>query len=206
MNLPRSILKSMSCMKREKNRSRSRPTLPVSNGRWNAATNSSSRWIAIFRTTRTKFVNFLKAAKNADLVPGSRYVGGIRVMNWPLKRLMLSRFAGKYVALVTGMPFTDPTGGYKCFRRRALQAINLDKIRSNGYGFQIELTNKLWRHGMQSRRSADHLHRPHAGTIQNGRWHRQRSVLDGLAALAAKWFAPLTAQAQLKICQTRRLI
>jgi dolichol-phosphate mannosyltransferase len=95
--------------------------------------------------------NFLAAAKNqnADLVLGSRYVGGIRVINWPLGRLMLSRFAGKYVALVTGMPFTDPTGGYKCFRRRALQALNLDKIQCHGYGFQIELTHKLWRQGFK---------------------------------------------------------
>lgn len=92
---------------------------------------------------------FLEAAKDADLVLGSRYVGGIRVINWPLRRLMLSRFAGKYVALVTGMPFTDPTGGYKCFRRRALQALDLENIQSNGYGFQIELTNKLWRKGFK---------------------------------------------------------
>jgi len=93
--------------------------------------------------------NFLKAAQDADLVLGSRYEGGIRVINWPLKRLMLSRFAGKYVKAVTGMPFSDPTGGYKCFRRRALQALDLDKIHSNGYGFQIELTNKLWRQGFK---------------------------------------------------------
>jgi dolichol-phosphate mannosyltransferase len=92
---------------------------------------------------------FLEAAQNADLVLGSRYVGGIRVINWPLKRLMLSRGAGKYVKLVTGMPFTDPTSGYKCFRRRALQAINLDKIRSNEYSFQIEMTHKLWRRGFK---------------------------------------------------------
>jgi dolichol-phosphate mannosyltransferase len=90
---------------------------------------------------------FLEAIKDADLVLGSRYVGGIRVINWPLGRLMLSRLAGKYVSLVTGMPFSDPTGGYKCFRRRALQAVNLDEIRSNGYSFQIELTHRLWRQG-----------------------------------------------------------
>jgi dolichol-phosphate mannosyltransferase len=90
---------------------------------------------------------FLEAARKADLVLGSRYVGGIRVMNWPLKRLMLSRGAGKYVKLVTGMPFTDPTGGYKCFCRRALQAVKLDKIQSNDYSFQIEVTHKLWRQG-----------------------------------------------------------
>ena len=93
--------------------------------------------------------NFLLAAKSqdADLVLGSRYSGGVRVINWPLKRLMLSRSAGVYVRLITGMPLTDPTGGYKCFRRRALQAIQLDNVRSNGYSFQIELTHRLWRTG-----------------------------------------------------------
>ena len=92
---------------------------------------------------------FLEAAKKqeADLVLGSRYDGGVRVVNWPLKRLMLSRSAGIYVNLITGMPFTDPTGGYKCFRRRSLQAIQLDEVRSNGYSFQIEMTHRLWRDG-----------------------------------------------------------
>ncbi len=90
---------------------------------------------------------FLRAAEKADLVLGSRYVGGIRVINWPLGRLMLSRFAGKYVNVITGMMFSDPTGGYKCFRRRALQAINLDAVHSNGYSFQIEMTHRLWREG-----------------------------------------------------------
>jgi dolichol-phosphate mannosyltransferase len=92
---------------------------------------------------------FLEAAKEADLVLGSRYLNGIRIINWPLSRLMLSKSAAKYVKIVTGMPFTDPTGGYKCFRRRALQAINLDVIRSNGYSFQIEMTHRLWRQGMK---------------------------------------------------------
>jgi dolichol-phosphate mannosyltransferase len=94
--------------------------------------------------------NFLKAASGdggTDLVLGSRYSGGVRVVNWPLKRLLLSRCAGIYVWLITGMPFTDPTGGYKCFRRRALQAINLDVVHSNGYSFQIEMTHRLWRDG-----------------------------------------------------------
>jgi dolichol-phosphate mannosyltransferase len=92
---------------------------------------------------------FLEAAKNqnADLVLGSRYSGGIRVVNWPLRRLMLSRSAGIYVKVITGMPLTDPTGGYKCFRRSALQAIKLDDVRSNGYSFQIEMTHRLWRQG-----------------------------------------------------------
>jgi len=93
--------------------------------------------------------NFLAAAKkeSADLVLGSRYSGGVRVVNWPLKRLVLSRGAGVYVRIITGLPFTDPTGGYKCFRRRALQALNLNEINSNGYSFQIEITHRLWREG-----------------------------------------------------------
>ncbi len=92
---------------------------------------------------------FLEAAKDADLVLGSRYLNGIRIINWPLSRLMLSKSAATYVRIVTGMPFTDPTGGYKCFRQRALRALNLEAVRSNGYSFQIEMTHKLWRQGMK---------------------------------------------------------
>jgi dolichol-phosphate mannosyltransferase len=92
---------------------------------------------------------FLEAARDTDLVLGSRYVNGIRIINWPLGRLMLSKTAATYVRIVTGMPFTDPTGGYKCFHRRALEAINLDEIHSNGYSFQIEMTHKLWCQGMR---------------------------------------------------------
>ncbi len=93
--------------------------------------------------------SFLEAARanDADLVLGTRYKHGIRVVNWPLQRLMLSMGAGLYVRLVTGMPISDPTGGYKCFRRRALQSIDLDAVRSNGYSFQIEMTHKIWRRG-----------------------------------------------------------
>jgi dolichol-phosphate mannosyltransferase len=91
----------------------------------------------------------LEAARDADLVIGSRYINGIRIINWPLSRLMLSKSAAKYVQLITGMSFSDPTGGYKCFRRRALQAIKLDEVRSNGYSFQIEMTNILWRQRMK---------------------------------------------------------
>jgi dolichol-phosphate mannosyltransferase len=92
---------------------------------------------------------FLEAAQNADLVLGSRYINGIRIINWPLSRLMLSKSAAKYVRVITGMPFTDPTGGYKCFRRRALEAGKLDEIHSNGYSFQIEMTHRLWRQGLR---------------------------------------------------------
>jgi len=92
---------------------------------------------------------FLEAARDADLVLGSRYLNGIRVINWPLHRLILSMSAARYVRLITGMPFTDPTGGFKCFRRRALECIDLPAVRSNGYSFQIELTHKIWRQGLK---------------------------------------------------------
>jgi dolichol-phosphate mannosyltransferase len=92
---------------------------------------------------------FLDAAKEADLVVGSRYSNGIRVINWPLNRLMLSLTAAKYVQVITGMPITDPTGGYKCFLRNTLQLLDLENIRSNGYSFQIEMTHKVWRKGLR---------------------------------------------------------
>ena len=93
--------------------------------------------------------NFLKAAEEADLVLGSRYTGGIRVMNWPLSRLLISTFAGVFVRAVTGMPVMDPTGGFKCFRREVLEAIDFDKITSSGYSFQIEMTHNAWMKGFK---------------------------------------------------------
>jgi dolichol-phosphate mannosyltransferase len=90
-----------------------------------------------------------KIMEGYDLVLGSRYVGGIRVLNWPMSRLLLSRGAGIYVQLITGMPFSDPTGGFKCFRRELLQAYELDNVRANGYGFQIEMTHRAWIRGFR---------------------------------------------------------
>ena len=91
------------------------------------------------------------AAQGADLVLGSRYIGGIRVMNWPMNRLLLSTGAAQYVRFVTGMPVFDPTGGFKCFRRAVLQAIDLDHITSNGYSFQIEMSHMAWMKGFAIR-------------------------------------------------------
>ena len=91
--------------------------------------------------------SLIAAAGEADLVLGSRYIGGIRVMNWPLSRLLLSTGAGVYVRLITGMPVFDPTGGFKCFHRRVLEAIDLDRVTSSGYSFQIEMTHAAWRMG-----------------------------------------------------------
>jgi len=87
--------------------------------------------------------------EKADCVIGSRYSKGIRVINWPLKRLILSMGAGMYVRAITGLPLSDPTGGFKLFRREALKSLDLEAVRSNGYSFQIELSHKLWRQGLK---------------------------------------------------------
>jgi len=86
-------------------------------------------------------------AEQADLVLGTRYKDGIRVVNWPLHRLLLSKGAAIYVRLVTGLPVTDPTGGFKCYRRAVLECIELSAIRSNGYSFQVEMSHTAWRAG-----------------------------------------------------------
>jgi dolichol-phosphate mannosyltransferase len=88
---------------------------------------------------------FLERIKNADLVIGSRYLTGVTVVNWPLSRLILSVGANIYTKLVTGMPLKDATGGFKCFRRHVLEALPLDRIKSDGYSFQIEMNFHTWR-------------------------------------------------------------
>jgi dolichol-phosphate mannosyltransferase len=94
--------------------------------------------------------DFLRAAANADLVLGSRYLGGkVTVVNWPIGRLMLSYWANVYARWVTGLRIWDLTGGFKCFRSRVLQAIDLSEVRSNGYAFQIEMSVRAWRKGFK---------------------------------------------------------
>ena len=85
----------------------------------------------------------------ADLAIGSRYAGGIRVINWPLNRLVLSVGASYYVKWITGMPVWDPTGGFKCWKRATLESINLPSVKSNGYGFQIEMNHRTWSRGFR---------------------------------------------------------
>lgn len=93
--------------------------------------------------------NFLEALKEADLVVGSRYLHGVNVINWPLTRLIISTLANKYTRLITGIPINDCTSGFKCFRRAVLEAIPLDKVKSNGYSFQIEMNFKAWKRGFK---------------------------------------------------------
>lgn len=85
----------------------------------------------------------------ADLVIGSRYIGGVRVMNWPLSRLILSYGAGIYTRAITRMPIKDVTAGFKCFHRRVLEALDLDRVNSNGYAFQVEMHYRTWRAGFR---------------------------------------------------------
>ncbi len=93
--------------------------------------------------------NFLNEIKTYDLVLGSRYKEGVNVINWPMRRLMLSLFANMYTRVITGLPVRDATSGFKCFRKEVLQAIDLDAVKSNGYAFQIEMTFKAWKKGFK---------------------------------------------------------
>ena len=89
--------------------------------------------------------DLIAAAKDADLVVGSRYKTGVNVINWPMSRLLLSYGANLYARWITGLPLTDATAGFKCFRREVLAAIPLEKVRSNGYAFQIEMNYRAWK-------------------------------------------------------------
>lgn len=93
-------------------------------------------------------VKLLEAAQNNDLVIGSRYINGIRIINWPFHRLLLSYGASIYTRIITGLKILDVTGGYKCFSRKALESLNLDRVFSNGYSFQVELNFKIWAKGL----------------------------------------------------------
>ena len=84
---------------------------------------------------------------DGDLAIGSRYVNGVNIINWPMSRLLMSFFASKYVKLITGMPIHDSTAGFKCYRRKVLETIKLEKIQFTGYAFQIEMKFKSWKYG-----------------------------------------------------------
>ncbi|MBI1798695.1 MAG: polyprenol monophosphomannose synthase [Candidatus Eisenbacteria bacterium] len=94
---------------------------------------------------------FIRNAQEVDVVLGSRYLHGVTVVNWPLQRLVLSYCANLYTRLITGLPLKDATGGYKCFRRRALEGVRLDAVQSDGYSFQIEMSFRCWKRGFSLR-------------------------------------------------------
>jgi dolichol-phosphate mannosyltransferase len=91
----------------------------------------------------------LEAAQEADVVIGSRYVNGISIVNWPLHRLIVSKLGTAYARIVTGLPVTDATSGFKCYRADVLRALDLRDIRSNGYVFQVETTFRAWHKGFR---------------------------------------------------------
>ncbi len=93
--------------------------------------------------------DLLREINDHDLVLGSRYVSGVNVINWPMTRLLLSYYANVYARLVTGMDIRDATGGFKCFRREVLEAVNLDSVNASGYVFQIEVTMRAWKKGFR---------------------------------------------------------
>jgi dolichol-phosphate mannosyltransferase len=94
--------------------------------------------------------SFIEALADHDVVLGSRYLDGrVTVVNWPIGRLLLSYMANLYARLVTGLPVADATGGFKAFRREALEAIRLDRVESEGYSFQIEISMRAWRQGLR---------------------------------------------------------
>jgi dolichol-phosphate mannosyltransferase len=93
--------------------------------------------------------DFVKAMKSSDIVVGSRYVNGVSVINWPLQRLMLSKFANFYARAITGLPMTDCTSGFKCYSRKVLEAVGLNNVHSDGYAFQIEMHYKAWKKGFK---------------------------------------------------------
>ena len=93
--------------------------------------------------------DFLRELETHDLVLGSRYLHGVTVVNWPIMRLILSYLANVYSRVITGMHIKDATGGFKCFRRRVLEAIDWSRVKSDGYGFQIEINFKAYRKGFK---------------------------------------------------------
>ncbi len=114
--------------------------------------------------------DFLKHAAEVDVVLGSRYLDGkVTVVNWPLNRLFLSYGANLYTRIVTGLPLFDATGGFKCFRRRALEAIRLERVQSDGYAFQIEMSFKCWKRGFRIREIPIMFVDRHAGSSKMSR-------------------------------------
>ena len=89
------------------------------------------------------------ADEGYDVAIGSRYISGVNVVNWPMGRVLLSYFASAYVKFITGMPIQDATAGFKCYRKKVLETINLDKIRFIGYAFQIEMKFTAWKYGFK---------------------------------------------------------
>jgi len=129
---------------------------------------------------------FVELGQTHDLVLGSRYLDGITVVNWPIERLLLSYFGNAYVRRILGLPVRDATGGFKCWRREALAAIDTEAVRSNGYAFQIEMTYRAWRRGRTIKEHPILFHDRQVGVSKMTR-------RIGLEALWIVWWLRLSA-------------
>lgn len=110
----------------------------------------------------------VEAAREADVAVGSRYVNGVSIVNWPLRRLLISKMASTYARIVTGLPLTDCTGGFKCYRADTLRRIDLPTIQSSGYSFQIETSFRAWRAGLTLKDVPIVFHERQAGASKIG--------------------------------------
>jgi dolichol-phosphate mannosyltransferase len=129
---------------------------------------------------------FVALMPEADVVLGSRYIRGITVVNWPIERLLISYFGNWYARRVTGIPVRDATGGFKCWRRDALAAIDLPAVKSNGYAFQIEMNFRAWRHGSR-------MHEVPIVFVDRDTGESKMNKRIGLEALWICWWLKLSA-------------
>ena len=109
------------------------------------ATTIFLRWTPIFRTRPRTLLTYTTLVTTTDMAIGSRYISGVNVVNWPMGRIMMSYYGSIYVRIVTRMKIMDTTAGFVCYTRKVLEAIDLDKIKMKGYGFQIEMKFTAWK-------------------------------------------------------------
>jgi len=138
--------------------------------------------------------DFREAIKEADLVIGSRYINGVSIVNWPMSRLLLSYFASIYVRIITGMPVMDPTSGFKCYRRELLEWMDIDRLKSNGYVFQIETDFYVWRGGFRIKEIPIIFVDRQIGTSKMNR----KIVLEAIVGVWKLFFRKITGADKLK--------
>ncbi len=123
-----------------------------------------------------------------DLAIGSRYITGVNVVNWPMSRVLMSYFASGYVRFITGMPINDTTAGFKCYRRKVLETINLDKIKFIGYAFQIEMKFLTWKHGFKIKEVPIIFTDRSKGTSKMSKGIIREAILGVIQIKIGSWF------------------
>jgi len=128
------------------------------------------------------------SADEADLSIGSRYINGVNVVNWPMKRVLMSYYASAYVRLITGLPVRDTTAGFKCYKRQVLETLELDKIKFMGYAFQIEMKFTAWKCGFRIKEVPIIFHdRTEGESKMSGRIFRE-AVIGVIEMKVKSWF------------------